>query len=276
MTTVTLAVTPLSGSIGAAVEGLDLRQPLADADRDHVLDLLDEHLVLFFRGQHLDDEQQLAFGLCFGEPYVHPLSKVLGAVTAGVGHIVDCVETPPYQDRWHTDVSWDFEPPTYGVLRAIEMPARGGDTLWANAYAAYDSLPADVRDAIDGLDAVHDMGSTRAFVSKAGADVVARTQEAYPGVSWPVVATHPRTGRRYLNVNSEFTSHIAGMDEAASRALLRDLTDAFLSPNVQVRYRWSAGDVAIWDERSTQHFAVADFLPARREMGRVVVRVPSS
>lgn len=274
MTTTALTITPATGALGASVHGIDLRQPLTDADVDRILGLLDEHLVLFFPGQDIDDEQQLAFALRFGEPYVHPLSKLRGGTTAAVGHIVDSVETPPYQDRWHTDVSWDFEPPTYGVLRAIEMPERGGDTLWANGYAAYESLSAPMREAIAALQALHDMGSTRAFVSKAGAELVARTQAEYPGAVWPVVGTHPRTGRPFLNVNKEFTSHLVGMDPDESSAILRVLTDRFLNPNIQLRYRWTVGDVAIWDERCTQHFAVADFLPARREMARVVVRVP--
>ena len=273
MTTTSLTTIPASGSLGASVHGIDLREPLDDADVEHVLSLLDEHLVLFFPGQHLDDEQQLAFALRFGQPYVHPLAKLRGVTTAEVGHIVDSVETPPYQDRWHTDVSWDFEPPTYGILRAIEMPERGGNTLWANAYAAYESLSPPMQDVIAGLQALHDMGSTRAFVSKAGADLVARTQAEYPGAVWPVVGTQPRTGRRYLNVNKEFTNHIVGMEPDESAAILRVLTDRFLNPNLQLRYRWAVGDVAMWDERCTQHFAVADFLPARREMARVVVRV---
>ena len=130
-----------------------------------------------------------------------------------------------------------------------------------------------MQDAIADLQALHDMGSTRAFVSKAGAELVARTQAVYPGAVWPVVGTHPRTGRRYLNVNREFTNHIVGMEADESAALLRVLTDRFVNPNLQLRHRWAVGDVAIWDERCTQHFAVADYLRARREMGRVVVGV---
>jgi len=272
MTTTVPTITPTAGALGATVHGFDLREPLAESEVQQLLALLDEHLVLFFPGQHLDDEQQRALALRFGDPYVHPLAKTAGATTATVARIVDSVETPPYQDRWHTDVSWDFEPPTYGVLRAVEMPARGGDTLWANAYAAYEALSPPMREAIAGLQALHDMGSAKAFVSKAGAEIVARTQAAYPGAVWPVVATHPRTGRRYLNVNSEFTNHLVGMTPDESTAILRLLTDRLRDPNIQCRYRWSVGDVAIWDERSTQHFAVADYLPARREMARIVVR----
>jgi taurine dioxygenase len=275
----TLTVIPVAGALGARVEGVDLRRPLGPSLVDQILEMLDEHLVLFFPEQHLDDAQHLAFACAFGEPYVHPLSRAAGRTAAEggaatVGHIVDCVETPPYQDKWHTDVSWDTEPPTYGTLRAIEMPARGGDTLWADARAAYAALSPVLQSMIEPLEAWHDMGNAAAFASKAGAEIVARTQQLFPGAAHPVVGVHPRTGDRYLNVNGEFTSRIVGMTPEESAVLLRLLVSQVTSPNFQVRYRWTVGDVAIWDERSTQHFAVADFLPARREMARVVVRVP--
>jgi taurine dioxygenase len=270
-TTTSLSVTPAAGALGAIVAGVDLREPAAPALLEQLRTLLDEHLVLFLPGQHLDDEQHLAFALGFGDPYVHPIGRTAGRTAAGVERIVDSVEHPPYQDRWHTDVSWDFEPPTFGTLRAIEMPRRGGDTLWADAYAAYEALSPVMRDMIEPLEAVHDMGAAKAFVTKAGSDIVARTRELFPGATAPVVGVHPRTGRRYLNVNKEFTNHIVGMNPDESSAVLRVLVDQFLNPNVQVRYRWSVGDVAVWDERCTQHFAVADYLPERREMARVAV-----
>jgi taurine dioxygenase len=271
ISTSSLTVTPAAGALGASVEGLDLRAPLSAGAIDDIGALLDEHLVPFFPGQHLDDEQHLAFALRFGEPYVHPIGRAGGRTTAGVERIIDSVDRPPYQDRWHTDVSWDFEPPTFGTLRAIELPSRGGDTLWASAYAAYDALSPVMREVIQSLDAFHDMGAAKAFITKAGGDIVARTREQFPGAAFPVVGVHPRTGRRYLNVNKEFTNHIVGMNPDESAALLRVLVDQFLNPNVQMRYRWAVGDVAIWDERCTQHFAVADYMPERREMGRVAV-----
>src|SRR5688500_10798111 len=135
----TITVTPVAGALGARVLGIDLREPLSEGQAAHLLELLDEHLVLFFPGQDLDDDQHLAFARAFGEPYIHPLARAAGNTTSSVGHIVDDVEHPPYQDKWHTDVSWDPEPPTYGTLRAIEMPERGGDTLWADAHLAYES-----------------------------------------------------------------------------------------------------------------------------------------
>lgn len=265
-----------AGHLGADVTGVDLRSPLEPATRAALAELLDQHLVLFLPGQHLDDDQQLAFALAFGEPYVHPIGRANGADgrPPRCEHIIDDAAHPPYQDKWHTDVSWDFTPPTFGTLRAIDLPSRGGDTIWASMYAAYDALSPAMQRAIEPLRAVHTMGSMTSFVSKAGADAVARTSAIFTGNEQPVVAVHPTTGRRYLNVNREFTDHIVGMKPDESRAVLDLLTSHAAHPNFQVRYSWQVGDVAIWDERCTQHFAVADYQPERREMGRVAVVVP--
>jgi taurine dioxygenase len=266
-----IRVRPIGGSLGARVEGIDLRRPLTAELAARLVELLDEHLVVFLPGQHLDDEQHLAFATVLGEPYTHPLSRAAGRADAVVGHIVDSVEHPPYQDRWHTDVSWDVRPPDYGTLRAIEMPSKGGDTVWADTCAAFDALSPAMQRLVEPLEAWHDMGVGRAFDDKAGTDLVARTRELFPGAAHPVVGTHPHTGRRYLNVNKEFTRSIVGMHPDESAALLGFLTDHVTSPNFQVRYHWDVGDVAIWDERCTQHFAVADYLPERREMARVAL-----
>lgn len=270
--TSSLSVTACAGHLGATVHGVDLRRPLDPAQSADLRALLDEHLVLFFAEQHLDDAQQAAFALQFGEPYTHPIGRAMGRTAAGCEHIVDDAEHPPYQDKWHTDVSWDTTPPVYGTLRAIDLPPRGGDTIWASMYAAYDALSPVMQRAIEPLEARHTMGSATSFLSKAGAEAVGKAAEQFPGAVHPVVAVHPSTGRRYLNVNREFTQSIEGMKPAESRALLDFLTDHAAHPNFQVRHTWSLGEVAIWDERCTQHFAVADYVPARREMGRVAVR----
>lgn len=271
-TTTTFSVTPRAGHLGADVAGLDLRDvPGDDALARTVTALLDEHLVLFFRGQELDDEAQLAFALALGEPYIHPIAKAGGTTDAKCEHIVDDVEHPPFQDRWHTDVSWDFEPPVYGTLRAIDLPPKGGDTIWASMYAAYDALSPTMQQVLEPLQALHTMGASRSFLSKAGPEMVARTLEAFPGAAHRVIGTHPSTGRRFLNVNAEFTQSIVGMEPDESDALLGFLVRHATQPNFQVRHTWSPDDVGVWDERCTQHFAVADYMPSRREMGRVAV-----
>jgi taurine dioxygenase len=270
-TSTTIEAEPRAGHLGADVRGVDLRVPLSGRDLAELRRLLDAHLVLFFPDQDIDDDQQLAFALRFGDPYVHPIARAGGTTTARCEHIVDDPEHPPFQDRWHTDVSWDLTPPTYGTLRAIEMPDRGGDTIWASTYAAYDALSPVMRQVVEPMEALHTMGASRAFIAKAGKEATARAAEAFPGSVHPVVGVHPRTGRRYLNVNREFTASIVGMTEDESAALLGFLTHHVAEPNFQVRHSWTVGEVAIWDERATQHFAVADFMPARREMGRVAV-----
>jgi taurine dioxygenase len=265
-----MTVTPTGGHLGAEVTGVDLGQ-LTDDDVRRIEDLLHEHLVLVFRDQHLDDDAQFAFARRLGGPYLHPLARVAGR-EARCEHIVDDVEHPPYQDVWHTDVSWDPEPPTYGTLRAVDLPSRGGDTIFASAYAAYDGLSPTMQAMLEPLRALHTMGVGTAFVIKAGAEAVARAREAFPGAEHPVVGVHPATGRRYLYVNAGFTESIVGLRPVESDALLQMLVAHAAHPNYQYRHHWRLGDVVVWDERCTQHFAVADYLPERREMGRAVVR----
>jgi len=268
-------VQPLNSAIGARITGIDLRE-LDDTTFAALQDALTEHLVVFLPGQALTDPDQLGLIRRFGGDYVHPLARAAGIAESTVGHIVDDADHPPFQDQWHTDVSWDPNPPTWGILRAIEIPPRGGDTMWASMYAAYDALSPVMQRAIGPLEATHTMGSATSFISKAGADAVARAREQFPGAVHPVVGMHPDTGRRYLNVNREFTDSIVGMTPDESRAVLDFLTSHAANPNFQLRYSWRVGDVAMWDERCTQHFAVADYMPERREMGRVAVVVPSA
>ena len=265
-----MQVQPLNPAIGARITGVDLRD-LDDAAFAALQDALTEHLVVFLPAQALTDPDQLALIRRFGGDYVHPLARAAGIAESTVGHIVDDAEHPPFQDQWHTDVSWDPERPTYGTLRACVLPSRGGDTIWSSMYAAYESLSPLLRERIEGLVAVHDMGSMQSFIDKAGADIVARTREAYPGTEHPVVGVHPRTGQRYLNVNREFTDRIVGLHPGESRVLLDLLCTAAEHPNIQLRHSWTVGEVAIWDEYATQHFAVADYLPESRDMARVAV-----
>lgn len=263
-------VEPLNTAIGARITGVDLRD-VGDTDLAAILQALTEHLVLFFPGQDLDDPAQLALIRRFGADYVHPIARVNGLTEGTVSHIVDDEEHPPFQDQWHTDVSWDPEPPTYGMLRAVDIPERGGDTIWASTAAAYDALSPTMQEILAPLTAFHDMGAGQAFRSKAGSALTDQAGALVPGAEHPVVRTHPASGRRYLYVNRGFTRHIVGLAPAESDALLELLFRHCEQPAFQVRYEWSPGDVAIWDERPTLHFAVADHYPRRREMARAVV-----
>ncbi|NNE72220.1 MAG: taurine dioxygenase [Acidimicrobiales bacterium] len=264
-------ITPLPARFGARIEGLDLDQPSPELGAE-LTTLLAEHQLLFFDGSAIDDEGQAALLTLLGEPYIHPLARMAGATTATASHIVDDADHPPYQDQWHTDVSWDPEPPVIGSLRCIEMPERGGNTIWADTCAAYDRVSAPMQAWIETLTATHDMGRGHAFEDKAGVELTAKTREAFPGVSSPVVATHPVSGRKYLNVNAGFTRSIDGLRPEESAMVLRQLFAIVADPSLQYRHQWTEGELCLWDERTTQHNAVADHYPARREMARFTIR----
>jgi taurine dioxygenase len=261
----------LTGTLGAIVTGIDLREPLPPASVAALEEELFEHLVLLFPGQQIADADQRRLVAHFGTPYIHPIGRLMGATEARVERIIDSSESHPYQDRWHTDVSFDDEPPTVGTLRAIEIPAYGGDTLWASTRDAYDALPEALKERIDGLIAVHDSGAGEAFMEKSGREVTERLQALYSGTEHPVVDTHSVTGRRHLYVNRQFTRRITGLPEQESAALLHELYGYVENPNLQMRHHWTPGDVGLWDERATWHFAAADHYPQRREMARIIV-----
>lgn len=268
----TLRVTRAAGALGAVVEGVDLRSA-DDAIAAALRALLLEHLVLVVPGQSaLTDDDQVALMLRFGAPYIHPIARAMGNDVFRAGHIVDDVDHPPFQDQYHTDVSWDPEPPTWGCLRMIERPPAGGDTMFSNMYAAYDALSPAMQRALEGLTAWHDPGEGKAFRAKSGDAATDAAEQLVPGASHPVVQTHPETGRPFLYVNRGFTRRIEQFTPAESRAMLDLLFAHSEHPNFQMRWTWSVGDVVIWDERCTHHFAVADYYPSRREVARVNVR----
>lgn len=269
-----LDLEPLGPSFGAVVHDLDLGA-LDDAGVQALRQALLEHKVLFLRGQRLDDAGQVA------------LAGRLGALTAGhpvartsdehaeVYRIDSQDPDFSFSDVWHTDVTFMPRPPAASVLRAVTLPPTGGDTSWADSQLAYDSLSAPVRRLVDGLTAVHD-GSREwgTYLRRRGGqgntwDGAAVT-ELVP-VEHPVVRVHPETGRRGLFVNPGFTSHVVGVSDAESRAIL-DLLFAHLTrPEHTVRHRWALGDVGIWDNRATAHYANRDYT-AERVMSRVTLQ----
>lgn len=270
-----LAIQPLTGVLGASISGLPRVDSIDDATLDALVAAIHEHQVVFVQNQHeLDDDGQLELMLRIGSPYVHPLSRVAGRTEATVEHIIDDADHPPFQDRWHTDVTWDLTPPTIGSLRPIEMPVAGGDTLWASMYAAYDALSPKVQSALEGLEAHHDIGSGEAFKSKGGEAFFEMAKELLPDTRHRVVGHHPATGRPYLYVNRQFTRSILDLAADESTELLGFLVDHAVHPNHCLRHTWQLGEFCLWDERSTQHFATADHFPARREMARVAVGDP--
>jgi taurine dioxygenase len=223
--------------------------------------------VLFFRDQDITAEQHRDFGRRWGELEVHPF------LPAGdqpeVVRFAKSAENKGVENIWHSDVTWREVPSMGSILRAIEVPDVGGDTLFADMAAAYDGLADDVRQRIDGLTAVHDFATS--FGQAMDPDELARMRAQFPPAEHPVVRTHPETGRRTLYVNEIFTSHIVGLDATASDDLLAHLCAQTRVPEYQCRFRWTPGAIAFWDNRATQHYAVSDYWPAPRVMERVTV-----
>jgi len=243
-------VTRLAGSLGAEVVGAGLGD-LSDADFDVVQQLLLEHLVLFFPGQNLGVEAHVEFGRRFGRleahpnlqnPYTqHPELFELAATHGGVA------------DEWHTDLTFRPDPAVMSVLQLKKCPPTGGDTMWASLYAAYDGLSQPMKELCDGLTALH--------------DALPHNHPEQMTIH-PVVRLHPQTGRKALYVNEHFTRRIVELNATESETLLRYLTGWVSQPRYTVRYRWSEGTVAIWDNRCTQHFVLNDF-----EGERIIHRV---
>ena len=269
-----LEIERLEPSIGARVHGVDLSRVTDDQVRS-IRTALAEYRVLFFAGQHdLHPDSQIALGRRLGEvteshPVVpgvdeqHPEIYALDSATGG------------FADVWHTDVTFVRRPPLGSVLRAVVLPPTGGDTQWADLELAYRSLSEPVRRLADQLVAVHD--GTREF----GYYLAQREERtkwegeefrALVPIEHPVVRVHPETGRRGLFVNPGFVSHIKDVSDAESRYLL-DLFYAHITkPEHIVRHRWSVGDVVMWDNRSTVHYANRDYGDQRRVMHRITLR----
>lgn len=261
-------VTPLATTIGAELGGVDLRGPLDDELVAELKRALLEWKVLFFRDQFLTSEQHRDLAVLWGDLEVHPFLPH-GDVPEVVRFEKDG-KVGGYENAWHADVTWKAHPPLGSVLRAIEVPPVGGDTMWCDMAAAYDGLDETVKSRIEDLVAVHDF--TKVFGLAMAPDKLAEMQAEFPPVEHPVVLRHPETGRTTLYVNGPFTDRILGIDdEAEAEALLLHLIDQASVPEYQVRFRWTAGAVAIWDNRATQHYAISDYFPHRRVMERCTI-----
>jgi len=259
-----MEIRPLTPQIGAEVVGIDLRAP-GDADVADLHKALIEHLVLFVPAQDLDDAAQQRFAARLGEVEQFPFGEAGPPDAPDVHAIVTGGDAPKYSnaDVWHSDATFMAAPPAVSILRSVRLPTLGGDTLWASAYAAYDSLSSRVARLVDDMTATHSVAKSSAHRSP--------VHDRFPPVQHPVVRTHPETGRRALFVNRNFTVRLDGISERENDVLLPMLCDQFAQPDIQVRWRWETGTVAIWDNRSTQHYATFDYTE-RREMRRILLR----
>lgn len=268
MPTSTLRVTPLSPVIGAEVSGVDLAQALDAAVLTELKDAWAKHLVLFFRDQRLTFAQHKALGRCFGELHVHPAApKDDEHPEILVVHGDDKVKFVA-GSLWHSDVSCDREPPLGSILRVVQVPSSGGDTLFANMYAAYEGLSDRLQRLLAGLTAIHD--GEQYYRGRYGSANL--RDDRHPAAEHPVVRTHPVTGRQALFVNQGFTTRIKELPIAESDALLEFLFRHCERPEFHCRFQWREHSVAFWDNRCTQHLAIWDYYPQTRHGYRVSIK----
>ena len=262
-----IEVRPCNATIGAEITGVQLA-----AVNDQIFCEIEQafldYKVLFFRGQQLDTASHLAFARRFGELEEHPFLPASGADAALV-RFEKSEEVTGVENQWHTDVSWRERPALGSLLRAIEVPPYGGDTLFADMQAAYEGLPAKLRERVDGLEAVHDFGFS--FGLALDEETKKQRQQEFPPVAHPLVRTHPVTGKKALYACKVFTSHIVGLEPEESRELLERLYDEATVPEYQCRFHWEPDSVALWDNRSVQHYASNDYWPHRRVMERAAI-----
>lgn len=260
-------------ALGATVRGVQLDAPLPDDIISEIRFALDDHLVLFFEDQRLSPLQQRDFAGRFGTLYVHPFYPGDPAVPEVMILEHDHLRRAN-SDRWHSDVTYLQTPVQAAVLYAEEIPDLGGDTLWANMYLAYETLSAPLRDMLSQLRALHSFAKNFNPERLRSAQLEDRLESLYaahPPVSHPVVRTNPSDGRKALFVNQDFTSHIEGLSARESDAILRFLYEHMAQLEFQVRWRWRPNTVAFWDNRWTQHCALADYYPRRRRVRRVAI-----
>lgn len=269
-----LHITPLSPALGALVGGVDLREPLSAEHRDGIEAALLKHQVLFFRAQPLAPTQQARFAAQFGDLHIHPIYPNIPEQPEVL--VLDTAVTDVRDNAlWHTDVTFMETPALGAVLSAKLLPPVGGDTLWASSSAAFEALSAPLQRMLEGLTATHDL--TRSFpeerfsLTAEEREKLEAAKRKHPPVSHPVVRTHPVTGRKGLFVSEGFTTRINELSAAESDALLRFLFAHATRPEFTLRWRWQENDVAFWDNRITQHFAVDDYRPARRVMHRATI-----
>lgn len=272
----TLDIRPISGALGAEIAGLDLAADLDASTVAAIESALFDHKVIFFREQSLTSEQQIAFSAELGPIFtdhpgylpLHPEHRevvVLNGQQGGRANV------------WHSDVTISPKPPMGSVLYMKTCPAYGGDTMWADMAAAYDGLSDRMKRYLEGVTAYHDLsGTVRTLVRERSQGTRGATDKApdtttLPSASHPVVRTHPVTGRKILYVNPTFTSHLEGLPPREADAVLTFLFEHQDQPEFQCRWRWRERDVAIWDNRATHHYAIADYGDAERVIHRVTI-----
>jgi taurine dioxygenase len=270
-----ITVEPVSGTVGAAVRGVDLSQRLDEGTVAEIRNAFLTHHVLFFSDQDLTAEEQLRFGRCFGELDTHPFVEGTEAHPEVIEIITEPDDVLNFGGGWHSDVTFLEEPDLGSILYAIEVPPFGGDTLFADQHAAYEALSDTMKELLDGLVAQHSAGPQYAEGGYSTLSKSMKTkspERADRVVCHPLVRTHPETGKKALYVNPSFTIGIEGMRMDESMALLGFLFNHMVREPFTCRFRWTPGSVAMWDNRSVLHYALYDYRGHRRRMRRITVK----
>ena len=278
----TLEVNPLTCSIGAELSNVHLGAAAEDEGlMTEIRQALLKHRVIFFRDQDITRAEHVAFARKFGELEDHP---VVGSHPDHPG-LVQIYKTPDSpidrnENSWHTDATWRDQPPMGCVLRCVECPPVGGDTMWVNMVMAYENLPDEIKTKIEHLRARHSIEAS--FGAAMPIEKRLALKAKFPDAEHPVVRIHPETSEKILFVNSSFTTHFTnyntpsnvrfGLDKSpGSSQLLNYLTSQAMIPEYQVRFSWKKNSMAFWDNRSTQHYAVMDYAPCHRKMERTAI-----
>jgi taurine dioxygenase len=265
-------IEPIGPTIGAEIHGLDLTKTLDDASFAAFERAVIDHKVVYLRDQNLTTAQHVAIGRRFGDLEVHPFRPE--------GEFPEIMVLDNHKDNpvlstdvWHSDTTFRECPTKYSILRCLQMPKTGGDTLWADAQAAYAGLSDAMKAFLDPMMAVHDFKNFRALYTNSEEDrkKLFEMERLYPNPTHPVIRTHPVTGGKALYVNPQFTLRIEGLNADESDALLKLLYEQMHVPEYQFRLRWKPGTIVFWDNQSTQHYAANDYYPNRRHMERVAV-----
>ena len=263
------AITP---AIGAELSGVSLNQELRIDTVEKIYDALIEHQVIFFRDQKLSPESHLKLAECFGDidpghpvyPHVEGFQSVVLLKNDG--------RNKPDTNDWHKDFTFKSNPPFASILHGVSVPKIGGDTIWASMSAAYDNLPEGWKLDLEGLEAIHDMGTFRNdFYKEGGVNSINNALKKVGSAVHKVIEKNPISSLKYLNVNQSFTRNIINENQGTSDQILQYLFKHMTKPEFQVRFHWENNSVAIWDNRITQHYAICDFLPNFRHMHRITI-----
>lgn len=269
-----LTLRPITGTIGARLDGFDARA-IDEGSAEVLRRALDDHHVVVLPPQAISDDEHRRLAEVFGAPHVHPVAQWMGS-TEVIAYVTNDADNPPLGDSdFHTDYTFHHEIASVAVLQAQAVTEHGGDTVWSDMHASYDALSPALRDWLATLSAHHRMAPRFGEVMRQryGDELGVSVMAEFAGSVHPVVVRHPRTGRPALFVNPGYTDHVIGLEAKESDALLRFLFDHLTQPRFHYRHHWAVDDIVIWDEVATVHQGPDDFWPERRVLRRVCAGV---